>query len=61
MTEGLRDLINSAGIIAESCKLRYDAFLNAGFTEAQSMFLVGKMLSTEMQIASTSMDDEEET
>ena len=36
----LNELIESSGAFAEACKIQHDAFVNAGFTEYEAMYLI---------------------
>ena len=51
MNEGLRALIYGAGVLAEISKVQYDAFVKAGFSESQAMYLTGKFIQAELEIA----------
>lgn len=51
MNEGLKNLINGAGALAEIANIQYNAFINAGFSESQAMYLTGKFIQAELTIA----------
>lgn len=58
MNEGLRALINGAGVLAEISKVQYDAFVKTGFSESQAMYLTGKFIQAELEIANEVPNDD---
>lgn len=42
--DDFKNFMNTIGILAESSKAQYDAYIKVGFSEAQAMYLVGKFV-----------------
>ena len=42
--DGFKNFMNAIGILAESSKAQYDAYIKVGFSETQAIYLVGKFV-----------------
>jgi len=60
MNEKLKDFLTSVGIMAESTKASYDAFIRTGFTSEQSLYLACEMMKTLIGISTMQKKPDED-
>lgn len=60
MSEQLKNFLTGIGVMAESTKASYDAFIRTGFTPEQAIFLSCELMKELLQMSTQQKKQEED-